>query len=203
MITPMIMANRYISVIFIPVNKIIQFNLYSNFEDGWGYDFRRNMSVAWGDYGDYATDIFTREAENIIKKHNDKKPLFLYLAHLAVHSANTYSPLQAPQDAVDKHKYIKDDNRRTFGGMLYKLDESVGKVVAALQARNMLQDSIIVFTTDNGGPAAGFNQNAASNWPLRGVKDTLWEGGVRGADFSLGRLNNCLLHHLASRGHKE
>ena len=45
----------------------------------------------------------------------------------------------------------------------------------------MLEDSIIVITTDNGGPAAGFNQNAASNWPLRGVKDTLWEGGVRGA----------------------
>ena len=43
----------------------------------------------------------------------------------------------------------------------------------------MLRDSVIVFTTDNGGPAAGFNQNAASNWPLRGVKDTLWEGGVR------------------------
>lgn len=45
----------------------------------------------------------------------------------------------------------------------------------------MLQNSIIVFTTDNGGPADGFNINAASNWPLRGVKNTLWEGGVRGA----------------------
>ena len=41
--------------------------------------------------------------------------------------------------------------------------------------------SVIVFTTDNGGPAAGFDINHASNWPLRGVKDTLWEGGVRGA----------------------
>ena len=79
-------------------------------------------------------------------------------------------PLQAPQDAIDKHKYIKDDDRRTFSGMLYKLDESVGKVVKALQDKDMLKDSIIVFTTDNGGPAAGFNQNAASNWPLRGVK---------------------------------
>lgn len=45
----------------------------------------------------------------------------------------------------------------------------------------MLENSIIVFTTDNGGPAEGFNFNAASNWPLRGVKNTLWEGGVRGA----------------------
>ena len=53
--------------------------------------------------------------------------------------------------------------------MLYKLDESVGKVVAALKDSEMLDNSVIVFTTDNGGPAAGFNQNAASNWPLKGV----------------------------------
>lgn len=60
--------------------------------------------------------------------------------------------------------------------MLSKLDESVGAVVAALGRRNMLENSIIVFTTDNGGPAAGFNLNAASNFPLKGVKNTLWEG---------------------------
>lgn len=60
--------------------------------------------------------------------------------------------------------------------MLSKLDQSVGQVVEALYKNNMLQDSVIVFSTDNGGPAAGFNLNAASNWPLRGVKNTLWEG---------------------------
>lgn len=65
--------------------------------------------------------------------------------------------------------------------MLSKLDESVGTIVNQLHRSNMLQDSLIVFSTDNGGPAAGFNLNAASNWPLRGVKNTLWEGGVRGA----------------------
>ena len=64
---------------------------------------------------------------------------------------------------------IPDPNRRIFAGMLYKLDESVGKVVQVLKENNMLQDSIIVFTTDNGGPASGFNQNAASNYPLKGV----------------------------------
>ena len=85
------------------------------------------MSVAWSDYGKYATDLFTDEAVEIIKKHgkDDKhrekeaqeedgkkmegssKPLFLYLAHLAVHSANSYSPLQAPDDVVKKFEYIK------------------------------------------------------------------------------------------------
>lgn len=63
-----------------------------------------------------------------------------------------------------------------FLGMLSKLDQSVGEVVEALRKKNMLRDSIIVFSSDNGGPAAGFNLNAASNWPLRGVKNTLWEG---------------------------
>ena len=54
-------------------------------------------------------------------------------------------------------------------GMLTKLDESVGRVAAALQESGLLKNSIIVFTTDNGGPAASFDYNAASNWPLRGV----------------------------------
>lgn len=73
--------------------------------------------------------------------------------------------------------------------MLSRLDNSVGEVVKALREKDMLENTIIVFTTDNGGPAAGFNLNAASNYPLRGVKNTLWEGGVRGA----GLIWSCLL----------
>lgn len=68
-----------------------------------------------------------------------------------------------------------------LAAMVSKLDDSVGRIVQQLQRQNMLNDSIIVFSTDNGGPAEGFNLNHASNWPLRGVKNTLWEGGVRGA----------------------
>ena len=60
--------------------------------------------------------------------------------------------------------------------MLRELDQTVGHVVEALAKKGMLKDSIIVFSTDNGGPAWGFNHNAASNWPLRGVKNTLYEG---------------------------
>ena len=53
--------------------------------------------------------------------------------------------------------------------MVSKLDESVGLVTAALDEAGLLNNTLIIFTTDNGGPAQGFNMNAASNWPLRGV----------------------------------
>lgn len=52
-------------------------------------------------------------------------------------------------------------------------------MTASLKAHGMLEDTLIVFTTDNGGPADNFNGNMACNWPLRGTKRTLWEGGVR------------------------
>ena len=48
--------------------QLLQIQL-STFQDGWGYDFRRNLSVAWGDFGDYATDLFTAEAEKVIERH--------------------------------------------------------------------------------------------------------------------------------------
>ena len=91
---------------------------------------------------------------------------------------SSYSPLQAPAEVVDKFSYITDVNRRKFAGMLYKLDESVGLVTKALQDQNMLENSIIVFTTDNGGPAAGFDLNHASNWPLKGVSFILYFYGL-------------------------
>ncbi|XP_043492499.1 arylsulfatase J [Polistes fuscatus] len=149
-------------------------------EPYWGLDMRRDMNVAWDLHGQYSTDIFTQEAVKLIENHNSSQPLFLYLAHAAVHSGNPYNPLAAPDFEVAKYSSITNYNRRRFAGMLSKLDQSVGHVVKALQKTDLLKNSVIIFSTDNGGPASGFNMNAASNWPLRGVKNTLWEGGVRG-----------------------
>lgn len=84
--------------------------------------------------------------------------------------------------------------------MVSELDTSVGKIVQALKDAEMLSNSIIIFTTDNGGPANGLNLNAASNWPLRGVKNTLWEGGVRGtgvlwsSKLPKTRISNQMMH---------
>lgn len=54
--------------------------------------------------------------------------------------------------------------------MVWKLDDSVGKIIAALGHQKMLQDTIIVLTTDNGGAVAGYDNSVGSNWPLRGVR---------------------------------
>lgn len=147
----------------------------------WGPDMRRNMSVAFDLHGQYATDVINHESVRVVRDHDKAKPFFLYIAHTAVHSGNPYEPLRAPDDTVAKFENIKDFQRRKFTAMMSKVDDSVGQLVRELDKTGVLNNTIICFSTDNGGPAEGFNMNAASNWPLRGVKNTLWEGGIRGA----------------------
>lgn len=149
----------------------------------WGYDMRRNLSVAFDLHGKYTTDVISDESVRIINNHNTDQPLFLYVAHAAVHSGNPYEPLRAPDQRIQELEGIEDYQRRKFAAMLSKMDDSVGHLMKALKNKKMLDNTIIVFSTDNGGPAEGFNLNAASNWPLRGVKNTVWEGGIRGAGF--------------------
>ncbi|XP_054713247.1 arylsulfatase B-like [Uloborus diversus] len=149
----------------------------------WGLDFHHNLNSSNDGFGKYSTFLFANHAVNIINRHEKSKPLFLYVAYQAVHSANSYATLQAPEEYIQRFNHIKDKNRRIFAGMVSAMDDSVKTIVDALKFNDMLKNSIILFTTDNGGPAAGFNDNAASNWPLRGVKASLWEGGVRGISF--------------------
>ncbi|RXG59692.1 Arylsulfatase B, partial [Armadillidium vulgare] len=148
---------------------------FRDFESHYGY---------WTgviDYYNY-TDAF--ESVKIINEHDPSKPLFLFLSHLATHvGGNPGTPLQAPEEDIQRFSHIKDEKRRIFAAMLWKLDESVGRVIKALQDNNMLDNSIVVFTTDNGGDSSGHSGGAASNWPLRGTKNSMWEGGVRGSAF--------------------
>ncbi|XP_046993803.1 arylsulfatase B-like [Schistocerca americana] len=145
-----------------------------------GYDMRDNMTTAWQYSGRYVTDVFTEEAERLIAEHDTQRPLFLYFAHLACHCGNEAKLLDAPQEVVNRFNYISDPNRRLLAAVVSKMDESVGRVVAALEKRDMLDNSIIVFAADNGAPTSGILPNWGSNYPLRGMKGTLWEGGVRG-----------------------
>lgn len=74
------------------------------------------MDIAYDLHGQYSTDIFTQESVKLISQHNTSQPLFLYLAHAAVHSANPYNPLPSPDSETVKFKYIEDYNRQRFAG---------------------------------------------------------------------------------------
>lgn len=140
---------------------------------------RRNMTVDWDAQGKYSTTLFTEEAVKLIKEHNTDDPMFMYLAHLAPHSGNDDDPLQAPDEEIAKFSYIQDPERRIYAAMVSMLDKSVGSVVAALREKHMLENSIIVFMSDNGAQPEGIHANHGSNYPLRGVKDSGWDGSLR------------------------
>ncbi|XP_031571185.1 arylsulfatase B-like [Actinia tenebrosa] len=160
---------------------------HSSYEnDFWGIDLRDNMEPisAKNLSGIYGTELFTYEAVDIIKDHDTEVPLFLYLSHQAVHSANQNEPLQAPQDKIDKFKdTIDNEDRRKYAAMVTALDQSVGNIYEALKTKKIEDNTVIVFTTDNGGAPNGFNWNMGSNYPLRGGKDMVWEGGIKATAF--------------------
>lgn len=68
-------------------------------------------------------------------------------------------------------------------GSLAELDNAVGAIVEALYKAGLLNNTVIAFSTDNGGAPVGFSRNTSPNWPLRGSKGTVAEGGVRGPGF--------------------
>nr|XP_024218474.1 arylsulfatase B [Halyomorpha halys] len=149
-----------------------------------GLDARRNGTVAWDIVGKYSTEVWSQEAVRVIKNHNPEEPLFLYFAHNAVHASNRGRLLEAPQGRVNSFKYIVDPNRRTFAAMVSKVDDTIGDLVEALKEKEMLDNTIILFFSDNGAPTTNADfPNWGSNWPFRGAKETLWEGGVRSPSF--------------------
>ncbi|CAG9822418.1 unnamed protein product [Phaedon cochleariae] len=155
-----------------------------NDKDYTGFDLHKDGVPAFEETGKYATDAFTDYSVKTIEEHDTSKPLFLMLAHLATHAANEGKPLEAPQETVDKFGHVEDSNRRTYAAMVSKLDDSVGRLVEALDRKQILPNSIVVFVSDNGAPTVGpLGRNWGSNHPLRGLKDTPFEGGVRGVAF--------------------
>ncbi|XP_070561320.1 arylsulfatase J-like [Ptychodera flava] len=152
---------------------------FTHWQNYWGFDLRHDMDVQRSVFGDYSTELFTTHAENIIRKHDPDKPLFLYFAHQAVHFSNN-NQLEAPYRYTSRFPYILDERRKTYAGMVSALDESVGNVTRVLKESGLYNNSVIIFSTDNGGPS---EKCESFNTPLRGTKSTLWEGGVRGDAF--------------------
>lgn len=118
---------------------------------------------------EYLTDRLNTEAVEFIQRHKDE-PFFLYLSHYAVHKN-----LQAKPSAVAKYARKRGiDNPRNdpvLAAMLESIDDGVGRIMQTLKALGLDDNTLVVFTSDNGGET--------TNAPLRTGKSTLYEGGIR------------------------
>ncbi|XP_040064221.1 arylsulfatase B-like [Ixodes scapularis] len=148
-----------------------------------GLDFWLNTEPLRNVSGIYSSHLYTERAKSLIKNRDASKPFYLYLAYQSVHCGNDDDLLQAPQENIDKFPYIGERNRTIYAGMVDALDESIGEVFQALGDAGMLGNTIIALSSDNGGLPIGAHSNRGFNFPLRGGKGTLWEGGCRATGF--------------------
>ena len=140
----------------------------------------------WGDNppieaqpGEYLTDRLTEAAEQFIEENHDR-PFFLYLSHYAVHI-----PIQAKEQMIERYREalppgLIHDNP-VYAAMLESVDESVGRVMDKLKELGIEDNTVILFTSDNGGLSVeeGPHTPATDNHPLRAGKGYLYEGGIR------------------------
>lgn len=142
----------------------------------WGIDYNtkmivHNAPVRFGVYDwhrneqpllepGYATDLIADETERLINAQDGKRPFFLYVAFTAVHDPINEVP-----------RYVEEYGAE--GATLKIMDDAVGRIMALLEQKGFAKNTLVVFTNDNGGFAEGNNR------PLRGKKDTNWEGGVK------------------------
>jgi uncharacterized sulfatase len=121
--------------------------------------------------GGYLTDYWTDESIKVIKA-NKNRPFFLYLAHWGVHT-----PLQATREDYEAVGDIKPHRKRVYAAMIRALDRSVERIMDTLEDQGLADNTIVVFTSDNGGP--GYIGLDDVNSPYRGWKITMFEGGLR------------------------
>jgi arylsulfatase A-like enzyme len=136
-----------------------------------------------GKEGEYLTDRLTDEAVKFIRDtqatknqeqrtRNTAQPFFLYFPHYGVHT-----PLQAKKELIAKYERVPEAQRQgkpEYAAMVESIDDSVGRVLATLKELKLDENTVILFTSDNGG-----FYNATSNAPLRANKGAYYEGGIR------------------------
>lgn len=132
----------------------------------------------------YTTNLIGKDAVKLIEQHNTATPLYLYLTFNAPHT-----PYQAPKEYVDRYPEIQDPTRRTYAGMVSCLDDEVGRVMAALEKKNMRGNTLVLFHSDNGGTRSAMFAGVMAdmskikipcdNGPYREGKGTLYEGATR------------------------
>jgi arylsulfatase A len=124
-----------------------------------------------GQEGEYLTDRLTDEAIGLIRQ-NREKPFFLYFPHYGVHS-----PHQAKKEVIARYEAVPEKERQglpAYAAMVESIDDSVGRIMETLQELGMEDNTLVIFTSDNGGQS-----KATDHAPLRANKGSHYEGGIR------------------------
>lgn len=124
-----------------------------------------------GEEGDYLTDVLSAAAVELIRENRDA-PFFLYFPFFNVHT-----PLQAKKDKIARYEAIPEADRQgkpVYAAMVESVDDAVGRVMAELREQKLAENTLVIFTSDNGGFA-----NATGHGPLRANKGSHYEGGIR------------------------
>lgn len=147
-----------------------------------GGEYRYVPHLEFGKPGEYLTDRLTDEAIRVIDQTKDQ-PFFLYLAHHAPHK-----PIEAKPQDIDfferrKRPGMKQQNT-AYAAMVKNLDLNVGRVLDHLEAKGLLDNTMVIFASDNGGYIGTDHRQKepvpiTSNFPLRSGKGSLYEGGIR------------------------
>lgn len=142
--------------------------------------YRNNKAVR---EAGYSTTLLGDDAVKYIDARDPGKPFFLYLTFNAPHT-----PYQAPQKYLDRYAHIADPSRRAYAGSITAMDDEIGRVISALDRKNLLANTLVVFQSDNGGTRnamfAGEGDMSkivipCDNGPYRDGKGSLYEGGTR------------------------
>eukprot|EP00931_Biecheleriopsis_adriatica_P012761 TRINITY_DN11397_c0_g1_i1.p1 TRINITY_DN11397_c0_g1~~TRINITY_DN11397_c0_g1_i1.p1 ORF type:complete len:554 (-),score=37.98 TRINITY_DN11397_c0_g1_i1:215-1660(-) len=125
----------------------------------------------------YEEEMFTNNTLDVIDRHNTSEPLFLFHAFHQIHA-----PLEVPAEWEYRFSFLQNEYRRKYAAMVAYMDDALGQIVRKLQDKGMWQNTLMVVSSDNGGPTyyfPGIGYGGASNQPLKGGKFSDWEGGVR------------------------
>jgi arylsulfatase A-like enzyme len=149
---------------------------------GQHFDFNTNPPTEYPK-GQYLADFLTDKAVDFIRRHKDG-PFFLYLPHFAVHS-----PHQAKPELIERFKAkpaVGGHHNPTYAAMIASVDESVGRIMVLLDELKLADNTVLIFSSDNGGVGGYFREginkregDITDNAPLRSGKGSLYEGGTR------------------------
>lgn len=148
---------------------------------GKHFNFTTNPPVEYPE-GTYLADFLAAKATDFMHRHKDK-PFFLYLPHYGVHS-----PHEAKAEIIKRFAGKSPDGGHhdpAYAAMIASVDDSVGTILATLDELNLAENTLVIFSSDNGGVGGyqregiGRNNSITDNAPLRGGKGMLYEGGIR------------------------